>query len=560
MSFLISHGHPGRHHHQHRHRSARPGLLPIAVIVVTLVLAVVLLPSAGRAAVPAVDWSALPTTPQAAPGGFTIEACAGDAPLLCVQEGDQAQGLVEHLAFTLDSFDELARDIAAGVSVHDALLAEIGRFSRAVREDRVATCPDTYTFQTAPTVSAVVAGNEGVRYGFSVLGERGNLVERGVGFMTLRTTAEGTMVSVLAASELNDGACVDSSGTLPFTDGGLGRFVPTLTGIAARADLGEGSTPAPLLPADTVLTAADPVGAAIAASQAAVADGGASTVLLSRDDDFADALASGTAQGVLDAPLLLTGSDVLDPRVEAELDRLGATEVVVLGGEAAVTPPVVDALTDTGVEVRRLAGDDRVATALAIAEAYAPVTERVVLARADAGDGDPTAAFADALGAGSLAADQAVPLLLTAGDVLDERVVEWLAGSGIEQVAVVGGEAAIGQPVLQRLVEEGYGLAVLAGDGRAETAARIAEDRGLPSPDHADAVVVVDGRDWVGGLTGTLLAHRFAAPIVLSDGDVLPPATRSFLDLANPSDPPRLVCGVGVTPTACEAAGRLIRQ
>jgi hypothetical protein len=39
------------------------------------------------------------------------------------------------------------------------------------------------------------------------------------------------------------------------------------------------------------------------------------------------------------APILLVGDD-LDPVVEAELERLGAEEVVALGGPAAVKPRV----------------------------------------------------------------------------------------------------------------------------------------------------------------------------------------------------------------------------
>ena len=68
------------------------------------------------------------------------------------------------------------------------------------------------------------------------------------------------------------------------------------------------------------LTGETPVEAAIALSQATYES--AANVLLTRDDLFADAMSSGSAQGVLDAPLLVTDRDVLDPRVIHEIDRL----------------------------------------------------------------------------------------------------------------------------------------------------------------------------------------------------------------------------------------------
>ncbi len=82
----------------------------------------------------------------------------------------------------------------------------------------------------------------------------------------------------------------------------------------------------------------DAYGTAVAISEWAQQDG-AATAYLATSDTYVDALA-GIAVAARDgAPILLVGDD-LDPAVESELARLGATDVVALGGPAAVKPRV----------------------------------------------------------------------------------------------------------------------------------------------------------------------------------------------------------------------------
>lgn len=62
----------------------------------------------------------------------------------------------------------------------------------------------------------------------------------------------------------------------------------------------------------------------------------ADTVLLGSTGSFADALAAAPVAGSLDAPLMLTDTDALPAGVLEEVTRLGATQVVLLGGESAI--------------------------------------------------------------------------------------------------------------------------------------------------------------------------------------------------------------------------------
>ena len=125
---------------------------------------------------------------------------------------------------------------------------------------------------------------------------------------------------------------------------------------------------------------------------------------------FADSLAGGAAAVAADAPLLLTDSAVLSPPLAGWLDRTPSVEeVVVLGGTAAVGTDVAAALEARGLQVTRLAGPDRLATASATTawarEALAsdddpPPTDGVLLVL----DGYDPLAWADGFAA-ALAAD-----------------------------------------------------------------------------------------------------------------------------------------------------------
>ncbi|GAA1957999.1 cell wall-binding repeat-containing protein [Catenulispora subtropica] len=131
----------------------------------------------------------------------------------------------------------------------------------------------------------------------------------------------------------------------------------------------------------TRLAGDDRIGTAIAASKAqwVAAPGNpdagkspANAVVLSRSDQFADALGGSTLATVKDGPLLLTPTDHLDAGVKAEIQRvLGPAKadktVYVLGGEQALSPAVYNAVKSMGYTVKRLAGADRYSTSIAIA-------------------------------------------------------------------------------------------------------------------------------------------------------------------------------------------------
>ncbi len=268
--------------------------------------------------------------------------------------------------------------------------------------------------------------------------------------------------------------------------------------------------------------------------------------VLARVDAFADALAGSAL--TTDAPLLLTPGDELEPLVAEELQRVlpdGGT-VHLLGGEAAITPAVSDALAALGFEVRRLAGPSRVETALAVADVIAAGGDvtTVGVARSTAPAGNPTAAWADSVAGGAWAADTGTPILLTPGDTAHAAVTAWLADHGVTTSIVLGGTAAVDEGVLAGLP----GGRRVSGPSRAETAIAIADELwSAPSGGY----VLVDGFDvdgWAYGLAGAGVAADLDRPVLLSSATALP----SHTDALVAGCPDLAVVGLAAAPACWE--------
>lgn len=327
------------------------------------------------------------------------------------------------------------------------------------------------------------------------------------------------------------------------------KLVAAATAVLALVAHGQvlAQSAAPEL-APVMLSAGDRVEAAIAWSRHGVADGQARTALLAREDDFADALASGTAQVQEGAPLLLTATHALDDRVAAELERLGAEQVVLLGGTAALSEAVARAVRDRGYDVERVAGADRITTAVAVAERFADAAEPVVLARAFGAGDDPTRAFADSLAAGPTGT-----LLLTATAELSQATENYLVDNGVTSVEVAGGEAAVSATVAHQLTQLGIAVDRHEGPSRFATAAALTFIR---HPQHPPVgYILVDGTSpdaWAAGLPAALSAARTATSIVLTAGATVPSVTARLLLQKD-----RVVCAPLLPTEACNTAGLL---
>ncbi|MBT2693708.1 cell wall-binding repeat-containing protein [Bacillus sp. ISL-55] len=239
----------------------------------------------------------------------------------------------------------------------------------------------------------------------------------------------------------------------------------------------------------------------------------AETVVLARGDDYADALAGVPLAKKHNAPLLLTATGSLPAETVAELERLGTKNVVILGGEKAISAAVVEALTEKGYSVERLSGKNRYATAAAVASAVAPGTvNEVVVANG--------ANFPDALSVASYAAAKGMPILLTGADELNEDTKKAIRNLGVKKTIVVGGKAVVSDSVAITLPNP-YRV---SGKNRYETAVAAAEHF-APGSDH---YYVATGTNYADALAGAALAAQEGTGILLV-GETLGTSVETYI-------------------------------
>ncbi|HHJ99228.1 MAG TPA: cell wall-binding repeat-containing protein, partial [Actinobacteria bacterium] len=257
----------------------------------------------------------------------------------------------------------------------------------------------------------------------------------------------------------------------------------------------------------------------------------AETVMLVTGENWPDALGGAALAGAKDAPILLTRTVLLPGETLAEIRRLGARNVVILGGAGAVSSAVEQALVaELGRgAVTRIGGADRYETSVLVARA----------ARAALGSGyggecfvATGASFPDALAASPLSAAEGWPLVLTPPDGLTTATRRAMEEMGVSSAVVLGGTGVVGEPV-ESALEAWLGDAAverIAGADRYDTAARIA-DRAVAEGLQWEGTAIAVGTDFPDALAGGVLQGRSRSVLLLTQGTKLADAVRVRLAL-----------------------------
>jgi len=250
-------------------------------------------------------------------------------------------------------------------------------------------------------------------------------------------TVDGTVVGggSTACTTLSDGS-------FTFT------MTPTSLGTVNIIYAGHMVGSIPVVPAYTQNSriggsAEDNVSLAVAIAQSSWVTGTAN-VILSRDDQFSDALAAAPLSKKLDAPILMTDSANLDDRTLTEINNLSAKNVYIVGGTVAISQGIQDKLSSNGFIVTRIAGPQGYDTAALIsAKVGIEATQTVYLANAHA--------IPDAIAISAFAAEQGSPILLTDSDQLPPSTIQALIDLKASNVILLGGTAVISTSVENEL-------------------------------------------------------------------------------------------------------------
>jgi putative cell wall-binding protein len=279
------------------------------------------------------------------------------------------------------------------------------------------------------------------------------------------------------------------------------------------------------------LSGPDRIDTAIAVSQEMFDDGDADTVVVSRRQEYPDALAGGPLAAALNGPILITQDHELTERVADEIERLDPREIIILGGTNAVHQEVQDDLEErfTTATVRRIGGRDRFVTAAMIADELDSDSGRAFITEGrnpDDGRGWP-----DAVSVSALAAFAGDPILLVEHERLPAATAEALEEHGVTETVIVGGESAVSRSVEDELESRGHNPDREGGRDRYETSIKITE-RGLDEGMTTSTVWVATGLNWPDALTAGPAAGTRGEALVLIHGQRTDgsPATWDFLE------------------------------
>ena len=216
-------------------------------------------------------------------------------------------------------------------------------------------------------------------------------------------------------------------------------------------------------------------------------------------DNYADALSGAYLAKINNAPLLLINENNMQGAIDFIRNNVKAgksSKIYLLGGKTVMPESMRTKLEDS-YTVKRLAGDDRFATNLAILEEAKVSNEELVIS---SGYG-----FAD-----SLAASASGKPILLVGDAITNNQLVFLAGVKSKKYTIAGGVKSVNTSIERKLQSMGNVKRVF-GEDRYKTSVEIAKHF-FKNPGK---VVIGYGDNFPDGLCGGVLADRLGAPLLL---------------------------------------------
>ena len=238
-------------------------------------------------------------------------------------------------------------------------------------------------------------------------------------------------------------------------------------------------------------------------------------VILAYALNSADALAGVPLAKKYNAPILLTATKSLPTETLEEIQRLEATDVIILGGTNAISNDVEKLLKDKGLNTKRIQGTSRFGTATAIAGELNKAPEELFFVYAFN--------FADALSASTVAAINGSPVVyLKTNGSIDADTAKYLASvkGSVKRAYVIGGSSVISDDMMNKAANA-LGLKVnkdvsrIWGKNRYQTCVEV--NSKFKNVLTGNGICIAKGLDFPDALAGGVLAAFKGMPLFLAD-------------------------------------------
>lgn len=244
----------------------------------------------------------------------------------------------------------------------------------------------------------------------------------------------------------------------------------------------------------------------------------AETVILANGVNYADALAAAPLAGVNHSPILLTESKSLLKETMDEIRRLGAKNVIIVGGESSVSPAVQSDLKAKGLKVERISGKSRYSTSLEVAKKVREKSSNKTSAIVVSGQ-----SFADALSVSSLATKNGTPIVLTEATKMSNESKKEMNTWGIENITVVGGQNSVNDAALSGINAKSKSR--IAGKSRYSTSLAVAK----AAYGNADRILLASGENAADALSAGAVTNVAKSPLVLVGKNSVSPELKEFI-------------------------------
>ncbi|MFL8757109.1 cell wall-binding repeat-containing protein, partial [Clostridioides sp. GD02376] len=235
----------------------------------------------------------------------------------------------------------------------------------------------------------------------------------------------------------------------------------------------------------------------------------ADEVVIVNDSSIADALSATPFAKAKNAPILLTGKDKLNDKTKAEIQRLKAKKVYLIGGTSVLSTNIEKQIKDLKISFERISGAERYQTSLELAKRLDAISDVKKIAVVNGEKG-----LADAVSVGAPAAQNNMPVILADSKNGTAVADKFIKDAGITQSYVVGGESSVSEAIKNKLPNSTR----LGGTDRNDTNAKVVKEF-YKNTDLKNAYVTKDGMNkqdqLIDALAVGVLGAKNQSPVVL---------------------------------------------
>ncbi|MCH4198711.1 MAG: cell wall-binding repeat-containing protein [Clostridium tyrobutyricum] len=245
--------------------------------------------------------------------------------------------------------------------------------------------------------------------------------------------------------------------------------------------------------------------------------GVANSIIIASGKNFPDSLVGAPLSKKLNAPILLV-DDFNSGLVYKSLDYISKHlsengTIYLLGGVSSVGNNVVKQLQQSGYSnIKRLGGTDRFDT------------NNIIVNQMSVKNGTPVVIvngfnFPDALSISGIAASKGYPIFMSNANNIPQSIVDKISSINPSKVYMIGGTAVLSDNVKNKLKSslsgiEDSDIIRINGKDRYDTSLQAAKYFKLDSK----YAILSNGRNFPDALSGSALAAKLNAPIILTDG------------------------------------------